>query len=44
MASASFLDSEAAFAQQVEDAGWSEAWVDALKTGVLATFTKLILL
>ena len=41
MASASFLDSEATFAQQAGDAGLSEAWVDALRTGTLAIFAKL---
>ena len=41
MASASFLDSEATFSQQAEDAGLSEAWVEALKNGALATFAKL---
>ena len=41
MASASFLDSEATFTQQAEDAGLSTPWVDALKNGALATFAKL---
>jgi len=41
MASATFLDSEATFSQQAEDAGLSEAWVEALKNGALATFAKL---
>ena len=41
MASASFLDSEATFSQQAEDAGLSDAWVEALKNGALATFAKL---
>ena len=41
MASASFLDSEATFSQQSEDAGLSGPWVDALKNSSLATFAKL---
>ena len=41
MASASFLDSEATFAQQAGDAGLSEAWVDALRTRALAIFAKM---
>ena len=41
MASDSFLDSEATFTQQAEDAGLSTPWVDALKNGALATFAKL---
>eukprot|EP00435_Cladocopium_sp_Y103_P065975 s975_g28.t1 len=41
MATASFLDSEATFVQQAEDAGLSQPWIDALKTNSVATFAKL---
>ena len=41
MASSSFLDSEATFSQQAEEAGLGQAWIDLLKANSVATFAKL---
>ena len=41
MASSSFLDSEATFAQQAKEAGLSDEWIESLKANAVATFAKL---
>ena len=41
MATASILDSEAAFVRQAEDAGLDQPWIEALQQNGVATFGKL---